>query len=104
VYNLSAETKTNGIAQIKYLISVPLIWNDQNIGIAEMKKMADDKNQLFLSILNAPIKSSGTSFLSLVAISLQNNPSINISPPMSNAKRVEAVARKAGVSTPTTGL
>jgi hypothetical protein len=104
VYALSIQTKLNGIAQTRYLNAVPLIWIDQNIGMADTKKTAEDKNQPFLSFLNVPIKSIGTSFLSFVEISLQNSPSISIIPPMTNAKRVDAVLRKEGVSAPTTGL
>ena len=70
--------------------------------MAETKKRAADKNHLFLSALNDPIKSAGTSFLSFVAISLQKSPSISVIPPISRAKRSDAVPRKEAVSTPAT--
>jgi hypothetical protein len=83
---------------------IPLIWSDQNIGMAETKKKAADNNHTFLSDLNVSIKSIETSFLSFVAISLQKSPSISIIPPMSKAKRVDAVPRKEEASTPAKGL
>ena len=72
--------------------------------MAETKKKVADNNHTFLSDLNVAIKSIETSFLSFVAISLQKSPSINIIPPISKAKRVEAVPRKEEVSTPAKGL
>jgi len=69
-----------------------------------MKKRAEERNQRFRSVLNDPIKSAVTSFLSFVAISLQKSPSIRVIPPMSKAKRVDAVLKKAEASTPETEL
>jgi hypothetical protein len=72
--------------------------------MAEMKKKAEPKKYQFRSILNVPIKARATSFLSSVAISLQKSPSIKNIPPISKAKRVDAVARKEEVSAPTIGF
>ena len=72
--------------------------------MAEAKKKAEAKSQLFLSIVKEPIKFVATSFLSFVAISLQKSPSISIIPPTSKAKRVLAVPRKEDVSGPVIGL
>ena len=72
--------------------------------MAETKKKAELKNNQFRSILNVPTKSGATSFLSLEAISLQKSPSIKNIPPISKAKRVDAVARKEEVSAPTIGF
>ena len=68
------------------------------------KKNAEHKSHQFRSILNVPVKSMETSFLSFVAISLQKSPSIKNIPPISKAKRVEAVARKEEFSGPNIGF